>query len=252
MTAMILFTLWAPMAAMGDVAVGERRAAFDRPGRSAVMGLIAAALGLQREDDDGHSALDAGYALALQVLSPGGLLQDYHTVQAPVARKGAVWPTRAAALAADKVETLLSLRDYRADPVVTVALVARQDPRWPPSAVAAALLRPAFALYFGRKACPLGLPPRPLVFEGQRLAPGFAAVHAARPEPERRVIDALGLDDAEATVYADRDIADADLLADDYQVLRVERRRDRPVSRRRWQFEMRDEVVARSVAGRAA
>lgn len=253
MTAMVLFTLWAPMAAMGDVAVGERRAAFDRPGRSAVMGMVAAALGLTRDDDDGHAALDAGYALALQVLSPGGLLQDYHTVQAPAARKGAAWPTRAAALGADKVETLLSLRDYRLDPVVSVALVARHEPRWAPAALAAALRRPAFALYFGRKACPLGLPPCPLVFDGQRLAAGFAALHAARPQPERGVIGRLGLTDAEAPVYADRDIADADLLGDDYRVLRIERRRDRPVNRRRWQFEMRDEVMVQPAgAGPAA
>lgn len=249
MTGMVLFTLWAPLAAMGDVAVGERRAAFDRPARSAVMGLLAGALGLTREDDDAHVALDAGYALALQVLSPGRLLQDYHTVQAPAARKGLAWPTRAAALAADKVETLLSLRDYRQDPVVTVAMVARGEPRWSPDMLAAALRRPVFAPYFGRKACPLGLPFAPLVFEGARLAAGFAAARDARTGPERRVIDALGLSRAVPTVYADRDIGPDgdDLLVDDYRILRVESRRDRSVSRRRWQFEQRDEIVAQPV-----
>lgn len=255
MPAMILFTLWAPMAAMGDVAVGERRAAFDRPGRSAIIGLVAAALGLPRDDEAGLAALDAGYGLALQVLSPGGLMQDYHTVQAPAARKGAAWPTRAAALAADRVETLLSLRDYRLDPVVAVALVARGEPRWPPAALAAALRRPAFTLYFGRKSCPLGLPPAPLLFAGDRLAGAFAALHDARPEPERNVLAALRLPDQRVTVYADRDLGpgEGDVLGDDYRILRIERRRDRPASRHRWQFEARDEIVARPAgAGLAA
>lgn len=247
MAAMVLFTLWAPMAAMGDIAVGERRGGFDRPGRSAVTGLVAAALGLDRDDAEAQAALDAGYALALRVLAPGSLLQDYHTIQAPAARKGAAWPTRAAALAADRVETLLSLRDYRLDPVVDVALVARDGARWAPEALARALRRPVFTLYFGRKACPLGLPPHPLTVEATRLADAFAALDGARPAPERDVLARLGLGDASGTLYADRDLGPdgADLLAGDYRVQRIERRRDRAVSRRRWQFALRDEIVAR-------
>ena len=42
----LVFLLHAPLGAMGGVAVGERRAGFDRPGKSAILGLVAAALGL--------------------------------------------------------------------------------------------------------------------------------------------------------------------------------------------------------------
>ena len=42
MPAFLLFSLWAPLAAMGDVAVGERRTGLERPGKSAVLGLVAA------------------------------------------------------------------------------------------------------------------------------------------------------------------------------------------------------------------
>jgi CRISPR-associated Cas5-like protein len=65
----VIFTLFAPIAAMGDVAVGERRAGFDRPGRSAVLGLVAAALGLDRGDEAAHSALDAAYLLSLRLIA---------------------------------------------------------------------------------------------------------------------------------------------------------------------------------------
>ena len=59
--------LAAPIAAMGTLAVGERRGTWDRPGRSAVLGLVAACLGIEREDEDAHQALEAGYGMALRV-----------------------------------------------------------------------------------------------------------------------------------------------------------------------------------------
>src|SRR6266540_3316838 len=98
MSETVVFTLWAPLAAMGDVAVGERRAGFDRPGRSAVLGLVAAALGLDRADEAAHAALDRDYLMAQRLLHRGELLQDYHTVQAPPADRKARWTTRRAAL----------------------------------------------------------------------------------------------------------------------------------------------------------
>ena len=75
--------LYAPLAAMGDIAVGERRGGFDRPARSAVLGLVAAALGIDRADEEGHAALDRGYRMAQRVRARGTLVEDYHTVQAP-------------------------------------------------------------------------------------------------------------------------------------------------------------------------
>ncbi len=42
MPAGLAFTLYAPLAGLGDLAVGERRGGFDRPGRSAILGLVAA------------------------------------------------------------------------------------------------------------------------------------------------------------------------------------------------------------------
>ena len=124
----LLFTLWGPLAAAGEVAVGERRTGWDRPGRSAVLGLVAAALGIERQDEAAQTALDAGYGYAVRVEAEGVLLEDYHTAQVPPARKGRRWPTRRAELAEPGLETILSLRDYRADARHTVALWAREEP----------------------------------------------------------------------------------------------------------------------------
>src|SRR5262249_16497017 len=140
----LTFALAAPLASMGDIAVGERRGTWDRPGRSAVLGLLAACLGLARDDDASHAALEAGYGLALRRQQIGPLLADYHTAQVPPARRGRRFVTRAEELAADALETILSRRDYRTDVVVLAALWQRPGAKWPLAAIEAALRAPHF------------------------------------------------------------------------------------------------------------
>jgi CRISPR system Cascade subunit CasD len=69
----LIFLLHAPLGAMGSVAVGERRAGFDRPGKSAIVGLLAAGLGLDRSDEAAHQALADGYGLGLGEIVSGAL-----------------------------------------------------------------------------------------------------------------------------------------------------------------------------------
>lgn len=261
----LAFSLYAPLAAMGDLAVGERRGGFDRPGRSAVLGLVAAALGYDRHDDDAHAALDRAYSLALRVRLGGTLMIDYHTVQAPPADRKARWSTRREALdrPSHRLETLLSARDYRSDLWVDVALVrlAPEKGGPPPAALAEALRRPAYTLYVGRKSCPLGRPPAPKVSGdvtgiGDLLALLDGAAGPGGDEP--RTFAPLGLkriwDDKSkvwnAPLYADTALER--LLAPDFEAQRVERRRDRVASRARWQFALRDEIVAKPVPRPAA
>ena len=55
------FTFAAPLASFGAIAVGESRPSWDRPAKSAALGLVAGALGLDRSDADAHRALAEGY-----------------------------------------------------------------------------------------------------------------------------------------------------------------------------------------------
>ena len=238
----LLFTLYAPLAAMGEIAVGERRVGAARPTRSALLGLIAAALGIERRDEAAHAALDRGYGLAVRVENPGALLQDYHTAQVPPARRGRRWPTRRAELAESRLETILSLREYRADARHTVALWEGVDPPHPLGAVRDALRRPRFTLYFGRKACPLGLPPAPRSVTAASLADAFAGFDAAIPEHERELRRSLRLLPSAGEVEADASAND--WLGDGLRLRRVEHRRDAILSRCRWQFGLRDALVA--------
>jgi CRISPR system Cascade subunit CasD len=151
----LVFLLYAPLGAMGGVAVGERRAGFDRPGKSAILGLVAAGLGLDRSDEAGHAALADGYGLGLGEIASGQLLYDYQTTQAPPKRQYRRFTTRRAELDADDLGTLLSVREYRSGPAYLVVLWPCGASPWGLGQLGEALKRPHYPLYFGRKACPL-------------------------------------------------------------------------------------------------
>ncbi|HEV2643569.1 MAG TPA: CRISPR-associated protein Cas5, partial [Candidatus Elarobacter sp.] len=78
MTDFLLFTLYAPLSSWGDIAVGEMRGTWDRPSRSAVLGLVAAALGLLRDDQAAQEALDGGFGVATRLDASGAPSADYH------------------------------------------------------------------------------------------------------------------------------------------------------------------------------
>jgi CRISPR system Cascade subunit CasD len=180
--------------------------------------------------------------LALRVEETGSILFDYHTAQTPPARKGRRWATRRAELAEPGLGTILSRREYREGPRHTVVLWERAGARWPLQALAEALRRPRFTLYLGRKACPLGLPPAPRLIEAATLTEAFTRFDAERPIDEQRLHDRLGLSGGVPRVYAE--VEESDRLGPGLRRDRIERRRDLLLSRRRWQFGLREEVVA--------
>jgi CRISPR system Cascade subunit CasD len=176
-TSFLLFTLHAPLASWGEIAVGEWRGSWDRPSRSAVLGLLGAALGLLRGDAGGHDALAEGYGIAVRNDAMGNPMQDYHTMQSVSVTELRRHPaqTRAGVLAIREKQTVLSRREYRDSVLFTVAIWATATaPRWSLDALADALCRPVFSLYAGRRSNPLGLPLRPALVEAESLAGAFA------------------------------------------------------------------------------
>jgi CRISPR system Cascade subunit CasD len=235
----LTFTLAAPLAAMGELAVGEQRRSWDRPGRSAVLGLVAACLGLDRTEEEAHAALERGYGLALRVEFLGPSLADYHTAQVPPARRGRRFATRAEELAATDLETILSRRDYRAGLICLAALWPRETSRWPLVELEAALAMPHYVPYLGRKSCPLMLPLAPRRIAAADPAAALAARAAARLGPESSLLP-------RTTLHPQVTMDAADAAAFDLPVARTEIRRDRLASRHRWQFALREEAVLAS------
>ena len=197
------------------------------------VGLLGAALGIDRHDEPAHRGLDEGLAMATLARTPGRFMTDYHTAQMPPARtgrrRGDTWPTRRAELAEHDLKTVLSWRDYLQDAAFEIVLWRRAASGLTLEALGEALIRPRFTLYLGRKSCPLGRPPQPHGLDCETLPAAFG-------EPDR-VIHA----DVEAQT----------LLGPTWQVLRRHRRRDRIHERRRWMFALRDELVLAPIAASA-
>jgi len=149
-----LLHLYGPMQSWADTGFGQLREAGEFPSRAAVLGLVAAAMGIPRADDRLlrlHEALRSHAA----TVRPGRVLRDFHTVET---REG-------------KPRTLTS-RDYRHD-AHFVALVEGDGPLV--GEAADALRRPVFGTFLGRRSCPPALPLIPEPVEGDP----FEALRAA-------------------------------------------------------------------------
>ncbi|WP_341501783.1 type I-E CRISPR-associated protein Cas5/CasD [Gallaecimonas sp. GXIMD4217] len=234
----LIFRLYGPMASWGEAAVGGDRPTALHPGRAAVLGLVACALGIPREDAERQAALRDGLAVAVKQYDPGDLLRDYHTAQVPSEDKKRRLFTRADELARPrhKLNTVLSSRDYRTGGLWVVALWRQSESAPTLERLREALLRPGFVPYLGRKACPLALPMAPrIVADGtlrQALDSEFPPLLGS-PEEDKRW---LGL--GELVTYYWQGSPQALGESDAVQTLGVW---DEPLSRRPWQFGQRQQ-----------
>jgi len=242
MADLILFRLDAPLAAFGDLTVGERRSTQNRPSFSAILGLVASALGIAR-DATGHEALAAGLAMAVRCDGLGAPLADFHTAQTPPQRRGRGFATRKEELAVKAdLGTIISRRDYWTDAAFTVLLWPNADSPYPAAEIARALNRPKYAGFVGRRACPLGRPPAAKVISAATVSEAFITYESTLAPHEARL----------KTRPRGEDIAFDPVLVEVLGELaehRREMRRDAVLSRARWQFAPRAEGVARRQEG---
>jgi CRISPR system Cascade subunit CasD len=241
------------MASWGDIAVGQMRHSSNYPSKSAIVGLLGAALGVQREDDQAHLNLTDGYQQAVKVLSIGRLLKDYHTSQAPDSAGKFNYRTRRDEIVAgrDRLGTVLSTREYFTDAQALVALQAKDIANWTLDELQQALHKPKFHLYLGRKACPLAAPlaPQVITAEGFRdaldnyqLKPLLSS-HTDSPLPEWQTDKRWLPQDELARYYWEGTINDFANENRGFSTQQVQQltRHDKPLSRQRWQFQQRKE-----------
>ncbi|WPM84290.1 type I-E CRISPR-associated protein Cas5/CasD [Apirhabdus apintestini] len=139
------------------------------PTRSALLGLLAAALGIRRDEEERLNAFNQHYHLAIHDLATQTRwLRDYHTVSAPRENKKRRYYTRRDELcqAPEEVGTIVSQREYRCDGYWHIAVSATAQAPYSLEQLRQALLEPHFPLYLGRKSCPLALPMQPEVRSG--------------------------------------------------------------------------------------
>lgn len=136
--ATLLLRLAAPLQAWGADSKFETRKTNREPTKSGVIGLLAAALGLRRDESEGLARL-TGLRFGVRVEREGQLLVDYHIAKTQ-----------------DEKNSYVTYRHYLQDAVFLAGLESEdaalllqlQD----------ALQHPAFPLYLGRRSCPPALP----------------------------------------------------------------------------------------------
>ncbi len=214
------------MGSFGDLAGHERRGSDQWPARSAILGLVGAALGVRRHDRQGQEEVSR-WRVAVSTLSSGTRFRDFHTVQAVPTARIKQPATRSDALGALRTgdNPVITRRDYLTDCAFGIALWGSGDIQ----NVRKCLMRPCFVPYLGRKSCPLAAPMAPKVVDAESPVEALRHVQVppfleSRINPERPLL-----------VASDEPLTGG----------RVQVRWDEPLDREAWHFGARTVHVAR-------
>ncbi|WP_250657468.1 type I-E CRISPR-associated protein Cas5/CasD [Alkalimarinus coralli] len=230
----LVFRLYGPMASWGQAAVGGDRPTDMQPTRSAIIGLLGAALGIKRDDESALQALQQSILVAVKQCVPSSLIRDYHTTQVPSHNNKIVHRSRKSELSEDKLNTILSSRDYRCDGLWIIAVSLTEQAEISLGQLKGALHKPVFVLSLGRKSCPLALPVQPQIVMYEKLKDAldteFPAITRSLNE------DALWLGSNDRVTY----FWEGDKAAMEHSSVVTTHPWDEPVHRGRWQFKQRE------------
>ncbi len=183
--AFLLLRFEGPLQSWGIRSRWDVRDSADEPTKSAVMGMLGAALGYPMYDPR-LEKLDEELMMAVRVEHPGTPMVDFHTISGRMQTASGAWRG-----STEAPSTIISPRTYLQDAAFLVAL---QGEIALMSRCAEALQAPFWPVFLGRKAC---IPTRP-VFDAlsevyvslrdvmeQRPWRWDAQQHVARPLPEK-------------------------------------------------------------------
>lgn len=234
----LVMRLYAPLASWGEIAVGEMRHSAAYPSKSALLGLLGAAMGIRRDDVQAQTHLNTGYAFGVKLCSSGFPLRDYHTVQAPQSKAKERYYTRCDEIERGELNALLSEREYRCDALAVVAVAALAGAT-SLRELAEHIKTPHFPLYLGRKSCPLAVPLKPQVNEFASLKDALDSLDG-QPLPgtaSTKQMAYLLRMDRSPRYYWDEVLHDNAGMPVDMTLTR----NDHPLHRGRWQFASRRE-----------
>ena len=138
--ATLLLRLAAPLQAWGSDSKFNIRSTEREPTKSGVVGMIAAAMGIQRNDDPKKLGPLNDLRFGVRVEREGKLLRDFHMVHEMTGKK----------------DSHLTNRYYLSDAVFLAALETEDEDFL--KQISHALKNPVYPLYLGRRSCPPTLP----------------------------------------------------------------------------------------------
>jgi len=144
----LIIKLHGPMQAWGRETFEGLRPSDLFPGRSALLGLLGACLGVERTDSEHQQSLASSVAFAVRVDKQGQKMTDYHTVKnARVNYQGL-----------KSHETIQTWREYWQDAAYTVAVWSLEQAPIDLAAIQQALMKPVYTPFLGRRSCPITRP----------------------------------------------------------------------------------------------
>lgn len=248
----LIFRLYGALASWGDIAVGVVRPSYRYTSKSAVIGLLAAALGCKRNENEKQAEL-AKLVFSVRIDAMGTPIEDYHTVQTPSKQAIKYDRTKASWTRIDEIEAIKwrvirsqsnaeagaiqSRRTYYCDSVYSIALCENENDKinWQIfekisklKDLIKFLREPRFVLYLGRKSCPLSLPLEPQIVTTNNCKSAF------RQAKFKFVYELESMLKQTTTIqyYSEEMLENSQMKLT---------RRDQPVNRTIWQFAERDE-----------
>ncbi len=160
------------------------------PTRSALLGLLAACLGIDRNDSDRLKALAASVLIAVRMDREPLRITDFHTVMD--ARKVDGKPNNF---------PVVSRREYLCDAEYTVLLEIHEDAAYDADTLRQALEKPVYTPFLGRRSCPISRPLLVGIVEATDFEAAFDLI-----EPGKGLIYSEQKPSVAATSYRLRDI----------------------------------------------
>ena len=172
------------------------------PTRSAILGLLAACLGIDRTDQNSQKALGQSIKMAIRADQrhiKTQCITDFHTVENARNVEGKKRPF-----------PITSNREYLCDAIFTVILEQQPKSQYPLKTIKKALQDPIYTPFLGRRACPINRP----LYEAELSALNFKTAFAL-------------LDQIAGPIYSDTRLDEKDI---------VRSIRDQPLYQRSRQF----------------
>jgi len=144
----LILKLQGPMQSWGKDSFEGLRSSELFPGRSALLGLLGACLGVERTDQQRLQDLASSVSFAVRVDKQGQKMTDYHTVK----------DAREDYRGLKSHDTIQTWREYWQDACYTVAVWANANAVVSLADIEQAIKQPFYTPVLGRRSCPLARP----------------------------------------------------------------------------------------------
>lgn len=198
----LLFRLEGVLQSWGEWGKWDYRDTSSFPTKSGVVGMIACALGLQRNDPQ-IGTLSDKLTLAIRADRQGELLTDYHTVQADVLM------TAEGKKRSGSSSTIVSHRNYLQDASFLIALSGDKNLLFH---LSDAMKHPVWTMYLGRKSCIPSVPIQGIVTEEYTDVRDALQKYPLTERHDRDILIEYESQDFGEMVKVDRRIADVNRM----------------------------------------